>query len=895
MDTVIRLFVTQDKRLLAIHPIEGKMIIGRSGTSDVMVDDPRASGTHASITRRDGVIRLTDLRSRNGTFVNGQPVEDAVELETGDEIGIGRSKLYVGEPPLYIKKKYMISRSPKRVGKFKIQEKLGRGGMGEVYKAIDTESDTVVALKIVRQAVAGSEKFLKRFHDHEATLVRQLAHPNIVETYEDGVAEGQHFLSMEYVEGGKLSDRMRGGDCLPVPETLEILRQAAMGLQAAHEQGIVHRDIKPPNVLLRVSEPVRRRPRVEEIDALQMDIAVSPANEPEAGLPEIELVGRDLEMERLAAALDTARGGRENLLLIRGEQGIGKTRLIREFAQTMQNEGYELFEISRRETKGNYNPFSRLARVLLARLEPARGQLSVISHERWLGALSPLVPDIAGERGSNGHDRDTILRNAAEAFSEMLAALHTDGKCILFFDDLLWADEAGCRLLQFLIPLAAPQGLLVCGALREDPRTMNGPFQATAAHLGRRGGVSEMFLKPLTRFETVNLVAHLLGSRDLARALSPNLFRLSRGCPGIVRRAISSLITNGALVKTDGGYELREDTTVQFNANLSHMLIERFGALPGPVKELFKVCCLDAGSLEFAWLRLTFPMGDDKLFFALGHLVSEGLLFANTISGEKTYRVTNEKLCEHVEESLSHSERDRLHAAIIAAVEKARPQRSAKDLAQMAYHCCHRKAYARGLTLLEQAVELAHAHGPDPAAREYVDRAMIVLHSAPCDAQRLHPLRNKLMELYGPLRSYEAMLSKAGTMQSPGDVKIADFGVALLAFEADHDESLHAQGTPRYMAPEQINGEPLDGRCDIFSLGVVAFEMLTGRPTFEVEKKSEYLHLNCTTDLPLVSSINPEVPEEVSWLVQKMTARDRSNRLTASELIAWIERIQEKL
>jgi len=135
------------------------------------------------------------------------------------------------------------------IGVYKLLAKLGEGGMGTVYKALHTKLDRVVALKVLPAERLKDDTATARFQ-REMKAVGQLVHPNIVMAHDAGEADGTHFLVMEYVEGLDLSELVRRVGPLPVADACEIIRQAALGLQYAHEHGLVHRDVKPSNLML---------------------------------------------------------------------------------------------------------------------------------------------------------------------------------------------------------------------------------------------------------------------------------------------------------------------------------------------------------------------------------------------------------------------------------------------------------------------------------------------------------------------------------------------------------------------------------------------------------------------------------------------------------------------
>ena len=135
-----------------------------------------------------------------------------------------------------------------RFGRYEILGTLGAGGMGEVYRARDTDLDRDVAIKVLLEAVAEDPERIARF-EREAKVLASLSHQNIAALHGIEEHEGQRFLVMELAEGETLAERLKRGS-LPADEALEVGRQIANGLEAAHEKGIVHRDLKPANVML---------------------------------------------------------------------------------------------------------------------------------------------------------------------------------------------------------------------------------------------------------------------------------------------------------------------------------------------------------------------------------------------------------------------------------------------------------------------------------------------------------------------------------------------------------------------------------------------------------------------------------------------------------------------
>ena len=142
----------------------------------------------------------------------------------------------------------MALTSGTRLGPYEILAPIGKGGMGEVYKANDTRLDRTVAIKVLPEHLAESPERKARF-EREAKAISQLNHPHICTLYDVGEQDGVDYLVMEYIEGETLAERLKKG-AMPLDKVLEYGIQIADGLDTAHRAGIVHRDLKPGNAML---------------------------------------------------------------------------------------------------------------------------------------------------------------------------------------------------------------------------------------------------------------------------------------------------------------------------------------------------------------------------------------------------------------------------------------------------------------------------------------------------------------------------------------------------------------------------------------------------------------------------------------------------------------------
>jgi len=143
-----------------------------------------------------------------------------------------------------------------RLGSYIVQSRIGAGGMGEVFKAFHPRLKRQAAIKVLPSKAMQDEDAVLRFH-REAQAAAQLSHPNIVMTHDADESNGIHYLVMEYVEGVDLSALVKTSGPMSIAKAVGCVYQAARGLEYAHSQGVIHRDIKPHNLLLNTSGVVK--------------------------------------------------------------------------------------------------------------------------------------------------------------------------------------------------------------------------------------------------------------------------------------------------------------------------------------------------------------------------------------------------------------------------------------------------------------------------------------------------------------------------------------------------------------------------------------------------------------------------------------------------------------
>ncbi len=233
---------------LMIRP-PGPVFFGRDLGADFPLFDRTVSRRHFRIDFRDEGYRLGDLGSRSGTLVNGARVR-SVLLNPGDRILAGNTAFaFEWDRP----QDPLLGRD---VAGYKILECVGTGGMGTVYRALQRSLRRIVALKVLSESLAEDPEFCRQFVE-EARAAAEIAHPHVVRVYDVDLAGDVLFYAMEFMARGSVRDLCAYRGPLPISGALEIAIQACLGLECAHRKGIVHRDVKPANLLIHESGAVK--------------------------------------------------------------------------------------------------------------------------------------------------------------------------------------------------------------------------------------------------------------------------------------------------------------------------------------------------------------------------------------------------------------------------------------------------------------------------------------------------------------------------------------------------------------------------------------------------------------------------------------------------------------
>jgi len=230
-----------------------QIVVGRDVAANLQLSDNMSSRRHFLIAGKGSIFGLKDLGSANGTLVNGRRMASAHRLEYGDTIQIGETLISWLPDEQTDKKGGLIGQ---QVGGYRIEERLGRGAMGTVYKATQMSLGRTVALKVLSPELTKDPKFCDMFLK-EARAAGGLNHSNIIQVYDVGDEGGQYFFSMEFAGKGSVLDELSKQKTLPLARAIKVIRDSCAALDYAERKGLVHRDIKPDNLMVTEDDTVK--------------------------------------------------------------------------------------------------------------------------------------------------------------------------------------------------------------------------------------------------------------------------------------------------------------------------------------------------------------------------------------------------------------------------------------------------------------------------------------------------------------------------------------------------------------------------------------------------------------------------------------------------------------
>jgi tetratricopeptide (TPR) repeat protein/predicted Ser/Thr protein kinase len=731
---------------------------------------------------------------------------------------------------------------------YEIQKELGSGGMATVYEAKDLESNKSVALKVLFPHLASEEVTRKRFL-REAHTGMELDHPGIVKVYEVGEDEDQSFIAMELVEGQTL-DAVIDEESLDIDRVIDVCLKISEALSAAHEMGIVHRDIKPRNIMLSNghvklmdfglaqivegtiltgkyeiigtlnymspqqaigasvdersdifslgvvfyqmltgelpfegdhpgavihailhSDPLRveelregvpeevervvfkalqKEPQARYSNAIELNtdlkcvsevlegrscklIATEEVFEERVGGVYSELVGRESEVEVLEGYLERMLKGDGSTVMVAGEAGIGKSRLVWELGRRAKKEKAR-YLVGRCLSGGEGFPYQPVFEVIRSYL----GLKGVRDLEKLEDFINEKAPTLMGRLGViqaflfMEKEEELQLTNREQLWdtvAELVKMMSRDKPVLLHFDDLHWTDLPTLNLINYLSRNVRGERVLVVGTYRpedliEEVEGKPHPLVTTLEKMGREGLYEEVNLCRLDEERIGSMVGSVFPDSDFPEDFINSLHVETEGNPLFILELLQLIRDEGVIAQVNGGWSLVGDiSTISIPGRVNDVIMNRLRSLSMEERNL-----IDAASVEGRSFQ------SDTLCHCLGLQRIQVLLILQNLeqtyhiihASEKEYNFDHGMIREVVYESLIPELRGEYHRLIGGYFRESFGEKE-EYAGKIAFHMIEAKEEREVLPYLVKAGEHARRLFATEEAIGYFDKGMEVI------------------------------------------------------------------------------------------------------------------------------------------------------------------------
>lgn len=460
---------------------------------------------------------------------------------------------------------------------------------------------------------------------------------------------------------------------------------------------------------------------------------------------QVPLVGREQELALLAEAWQAALAGQCSLLLVSGEAGVGKTRLVQAFADGQRWQGVRVLQGRCYEFERllPYQPVVEALRSLPADVVTAAGAALPAWASAQVARLAPdlMAPTKVTPSGMLGSEEQERLFDGVSRF---LAQFASQAPLLLVLEDLHWATDSTLQLLHYLVRALVGQPLLIVGTLRPEAVHAAHPLTTLGRRLERDRLARRLQLSPLSAAAVTALIGQLSGDGETAGPLADRLYRETEGNPFYLIETVKALFEQGAIRvegetwRTDFAVLARDKLPLP--ASVSEMIAARVGRLRAETQEAVRVAAVAGREFDFDLLNAAWGRGEEATLTALDDLLRHRLV-AEAV-GAADYAFTHHKIQEAVYAGLARQRRLRLHGQVALALEAGLGAEARARAVELAYHFeqarqSDGKLTDKAIAYLLQAGRQAEHQWANQEALAYYRRGLDILCSLPDMPERL--------------------------------------------------------------------------------------------------------------------------------------------------------------
>jgi len=470
----------------------------------------------------------------------------------------------------------------------------------------------------------------------------------------------------------------------------------------------------------------------ETVPPTQKPILIVPSPRP-AGRKEIQLVDRVEEMNLLREAVDRAVRGEGSLLFLRGEPGIGKTRLTREMGAYARLRGMNVLHgrCPALLTMTGIPPYVLWSEVIRDYMQASGPEQLYRVIGFYPAEVSKLVPELRQKLGAvpqsvqidPEHERDRLF----EAVSQFITNVSKEAPLLVVLDDLQWTDQSSLLLMHYLARGVSRERLLLVGAYRDNEVDEKHPLFRVLAELNRERLLQAVPLKRMSLDDVSEMIKQILEQDDVPREFCELAYQKTGGNPFFVEEVIRSLREEQLIFREGNRWKIKEVSGIEFPETVKGVVEARIGRLDDECRNLLTMASFVGYDFSFKALRGVTGFEENKLVDLLEKMIRMGQIRARVVRGEDACSFADAIVRDVVHEEVSPLMHRRLHNVVGNALETVYDSKIDEHLAELAYQFLEGGDRAKALDYFLKAGEKAvkvYAHGE---ASTYFQSALSLL------------------------------------------------------------------------------------------------------------------------------------------------------------------------
>jgi ABC-type oligopeptide transport system substrate-binding subunit/DNA-binding SARP family transcriptional activator len=456
----------------------------------------------------------------------------------------------------------------------------------------------------------------------------------------------------------------------PMPETTELYQSILSGGLKLDENAILFpvQELETP-----AHVPAGRSP----LDALVLS----------------RLVGRDQELSFLQDHWQEAKAGRGGLVLVSGEAGVGKTRLVDEFASRLRRQGHRVLwgRCYEFELILPYQPFAEALQAVL----PIMTNTELVDLPLWaLRAMAGMLPELLEKIPTLPHEISSHLDQEQarlfDAVTRLLVRISSTGAILIVLEDLHWASESTLQLLHYLLRALVEQPVLVLGTLRAEVVRGQHPLLNLQEQLRREQLVESLFLPRLSLECVENIIVEMSGAGEMVLPLARKLYQETEGNPFFLIEIVKSLFDKGEIFMEKGiwmgDFSQISQGSLPLPAAISEAILTRVRTLDENSRDALQLAAILGNEFDFDTLNAAWERGEEPTLKALDDLLRRRLISETTVAAGRDYIFTHHKIREVVYSSIPRLHQQHAHARVGDALEQLYGSQIETPAGELAYH-----------------------------------------------------------------------------------------------------------------------------------------------------------------------------------------------------------------